>query len=195
MSRVLAAAIVAILVGGPGSAASGAKDPPAKLYYPTKVGTKRVYDRDTGGRYVEVVTDVKTKGGQTLVTVCEEVDGKLESSDVVSVSNQRLASLYSGADPFDTPVPFLKPGAKAGATWDVEAAARGRTIKGRFTATGEEEVEVPAGKFKALRVEANMTVNGRTFRATARYAPEVGMVKTVNPSNTQVLRSITVGDK
>jgi hypothetical protein len=195
MLRVVAAAFFASLLGGDISAAPGSKDPPPKLFYPTKVGTKRVYDRDTGGRYVEVVTEAKTAGGETLVTVCEEADGKLEPSDVVSVTDKALASRYSGADPFNPPVTFLKPAAKAGETWDVDSVANGLTIKGKFTAKGEEEVEVPAGKFKALRVEAEMTVNGRPFRSTAWYALDVGMVKTVNPSNTKVLRTITVGDK
>ena len=195
MSRNASLALISFLLGGAVWAAPGAKDLPQKAYYPTKVGTKRVYDQTGGGRYVEVITEVKTKDGQTQVTVCEETDGQLEPSDVVAVSEKGLTSLFSGSDKFDPPVTFLKLDAKPGDGWDVDSAAGGLKLKGRFTLKGEEEVEVPAGKFKALRVESDMMVNGRPFKATAWYVREVGMVKSVNPSRTLELKSISAEDK
>jgi hypothetical protein len=54
-------------------------------------------------------------------------------------------------------------------------------------------VEVPAGKFKALRVEWKTDENVLALTATRWYAPGVGLVKEVTSSGgaeqTQVLKS------
>jgi hypothetical protein len=169
--------------------------PKPALFYPTQVGTKRVYEQAGKDNYVEVITDVTTKGEVTLVTVQELVDGKLEPSDVVSVTENGLSSLYRGKDKLDPPITFLKLDAKPGESWKVESSAADRKFKVRFTFTGEEEVKVPAGRYKALKLESEMTSNGRTFTATAWYAKGVGMVKSVSPGGTQELKSITVAKK
>jgi hypothetical protein len=61
----------------------------------------------------------------------------------------------------------------------------------------EEEVEVPAGKFKALRVEAEQELGANVFKSTLWYAPGVGLVKSVTNTNgterVQVLKSFTPG--
>jgi DUF3108-like len=52
--------------------------------------------------------------------------------------------------------------------------------KVKFKAVGEEEVEVPAGRFKAVRVEQVEEVRGRPTRAEEWYAPGVGLVRRVS---------------
>ncbi|HVK11989.1 MAG TPA: hypothetical protein VM597_24660 [Gemmataceae bacterium] len=61
----------------------------------------------------------------------------------------------------------------------------------------EEEVEVPAGKFRAIPVTSDSTRAGQTVKVTSRYAPKIGMVKSEAVINgittTHVLKSFTSG--
>ena len=72
--------------------------------------------------------------------------------------------------------------------------------KGTFTTAGLEEVEVPAGKFKALRVELEVKEqSGRAVAAPQRvrywFAAGVGLVKMevvgMKEPNTRLLKSFT----
>jgi hypothetical protein len=67
------------------------------------------------------------------------------------------------------------------------------------TVAGEEVVEVPAGKFRALWVESKLESAAPTPTGTYWYAPGVGVVKSVlNTSTgvqTTVLKSFTSGKK
>ena len=68
-----------------------------------------------------------------------------------------------------------------------------------FTVAGAEEVEVPAGKFKAaVRVEMEVRYErGASLRITYWYAPEVGLVKSeVGKDKKQILlKSFAKGKK
>jgi hypothetical protein len=65
------------------------------------------------------------------------------------------------------------------------------------TSGGEEEVEVPAGKFQAVRVERQFEVAGQVYRQTNWVTPAVGTVKiqaqAPDGSVTHVLKSYTPG--
>ena len=69
--------------------------------------------------------------------------------------------------------------------------------------TDIEEVEVPAGKFTAIRVESEVSVGSPIpllrFKLTEWYAPGVGLVKMIgrydNSVATRVLKSFTPDGK
>jgi hypothetical protein len=44
-------------------------------------------------------------------------------------------------------------------------------------ASGPERIEVPAGVFDAIRVEAIYTLNDKPRKITSWYAPKVGLVR------------------
>jgi hypothetical protein len=71
-------------------------------------------------------------------------------------------------------------------------------VKSTYTMGKEEEVEVPAGRFKALRVDAEYVRGDERQRHTFWHAPRVGLVKAVLKTDTaewtQVLMSFTPGD-
>jgi hypothetical protein len=96
---------------------------------------------------------------------------------------------------------LLKLPAKAGDTWEWEdrAADAGRRQKIKFKIVGEEEVEVPAGKFKAIRVSEEEEVRGRTTKHESWYAPDVGLVKRVTQlvvgEGVILLKSFTPGKR
>jgi hypothetical protein len=86
-----------------------------------------------------------------------------------------------GAGAIDPPREELRLPAKAGNawTWDPAGASHNPPTTVTYKVVGEEEVEVPAGKFKAVRVEAVWAAGPVTHRTETWYAPRVGMVKRV----------------
>ena len=61
----------------------------------------------------------------------------------------------------------------------------------------EEEVEVPAGKFKAVPVTSINHLAGRIQKTRHWYAPGVGLIKTApfdgDVGGTEILKSFTPG--
>ena len=68
--------------------------------------------------------------------------------------------------------------AKAGEIWNFETSCTAVVArKGTMRVAAVENVEVPAGKFTAVRVEENVTaISGDRYRQTFWYAPGVGVV-------------------
>jgi hypothetical protein len=175
------------------------------LYFPTKVGAKWVAEGMIGGRTRQVimtVTKVESKHGTSIVTT-EMVDGErpqmVLSTQVVEVSNRELfyrppASGHNGCSGT-----ALKQG-KEGDRWQIDLALPGHP-DARVTRTlgRTEEVTVPAGRYKAVRVETEAKAGKHTVKGTTWYAPGIGIVKEVVSSNnglnqTNVLKSFTPGE-
>jgi hypothetical protein len=62
-----------------------------------------------------------------------------------------------------------------------------------YTAMGWETVEVPAGKFRAIRVECECKSDDGTRRITRWYAPGLGCVKWSDRNGGSVRKSYTPG--
>jgi hypothetical protein len=186
-----------------GSAPKPKDDEKAALYLPTTVGEKRVLETTRNGATSEVtewVTAVGTKGGMTVVSFAREEGGPTMYQ--YGASADGVFRVSSGKLVYDPPHRLLKLPAKEGETWEVEARATAAnpSRKVKYTTGKEEEVEVPAGKFKAVRVEIEDTINGAVLRATYWYASGAGMVKIVahddrRGDRVQVLKSVTPGKK
>jgi hypothetical protein len=99
----------------------------------------------------------------------------------------------------------IKTPARAGDTWDVRTASlpNYQGWAGTLTVGKEAEVETPAGKFRAVPVEAvgtpldrNSKPTGASERYTRWYAEGIGVVKMTFPDGkTRVLKSFTPGKK
>lgn len=112
-----------------------------------------------------------------IVTTRPEFVDAAFPEDQFEVSNHGIAALVIGGTPLREPVFHLRLPAKAGETWVAEEQVVGDVVFSRrtFTTGPEEEVEVPAGKFRAIRVDVT-TPHGASSNW---YAPGVGLVKTV----------------
>lgn len=94
---------------------------------------------------------------------------------------------------------FLKFPFKAGDTWtDERELSAGEMFTRTCTVGGEEEIEVPAGKFKTVVVHSKTKTGRFTQRDTEWFAPGVGRVKYVPPNGTRgevttVLKSFAPG--
>ncbi|MEO2088016.1 MAG: hypothetical protein ABGY75_00760 [Gemmataceae bacterium] len=158
---------LSLFVASVAVAAPVPKGKEAKLYYPVMVGAKRVMVRTSGPVVVETVQEVirvDEKDGKHRVTVTEEEINHLPVADgrakppivsnrefVVEVSGNGLFRPPAGGSKED-PQPLLDLSVKPGATWTAKGPGDS-TPKLTYTMGKEEELEVPAGKFTALRVE------------------------------------------
>jgi hypothetical protein len=188
-----------LLTASVSSAAPGTKEKVkgGELYFPIKEGTKLVLELQAGGKAIEVtdaVTKVEVKDSVYTVTV-ERRQGGLTATTVFEVSAKGVSRVVPGEET----TALLKQPAKAGDTWAVEYPGQGKApaAKATYTVGKEEEVEVPAGKFKAIPVATEVVAGGRTFAGKAWFAPGIGMVKLVSGSGAAeqiiVLKTFTSG--
>lgn len=184
MSRLLTAAVALALTVPVGSAPK-LKDVPLLVYYPTRVGDRWVTETkypDSTAEVTEVVTAVETKDDGLVVSIAREVDGRA-SPDVsqVKVSDKGVFRLSQLGTAYDAPYCVLRLPLKPGAAWAAEVKRGGATSSEfKYTAVKEEDIEVPAGKFRAFRIDVAIDRPGRPVepvRASLWYAPRVGVVK------------------
>lgn len=139
-------------------------------------------DRGTKTERTETVTKVELEAGVYKVTLKGSYDPTPDGGVVYAVSEGEVMTHSGGWLGRDPPVSWLKVNAKPGDTWEGKFDGGVELIT--FTRGEEEEVEVPAGKFKAIRLDTLwVTAKFRqTIRTSHWVAPEVGMVKGVSNS-------------
>jgi hypothetical protein len=166
----------------------------APIYFPTRVGAKWVYQNGQweGAR---VVTTVDHQPEQTVVTTADvTAKGELVPYEMVAVSAKGLywiENLKFGVKP-DSPACLLSLPHRPGEGWT--ESFRGYSL----TACESEEVDVPAGRFRAIRVEENIDCGQGRWRKNAYwYAEGVGLVKEQNDEvlRPTVLKSFDPGKK
>jgi hypothetical protein len=203
MIRCLSSLAATLLALPAAPAAPRAKDGnrPA-AYFPTRVGAKWVYDDGKETESVREVTAVHVQRDQTIVTVSEAGPKGAVVAERVAVSAAGICRLEFNGFPLDR-YWLLKLPAKEGDRWEFDTPAqqdeRGRGLrgeKGTVTVGPTEEVEVPAGSYRAVRLEIAVTaINGKAvpaIRYTSWYAPVVGLVKMTRGTEwTRVLKSFT----
>lgn len=202
MARALAALALLVLSASACLWAPPPKDGP--VYFPTKAGARWVYlvklgEVDRPYESVEVVTAVEQKGGATLVTVGHESQGEVMPHHVMSVSSKGVFVTSAVGGEMTEPFCVLRLPHRPGNKWEAVFAGKqwGRVV-GTAAAFGPEEVEVPAGKYQAVRVESETPfIDGRkgSAKATTWYAAGVGVVKEVraDAGSVRVLKEFTPG--
>jgi hypothetical protein len=157
-----------------------AQDPTKETpYYPLKKGTTWTYrsafrkDPDKSVSVTVRVTDSDKEGARVEATAN---DRSVAVETVVVTADGIYRTAINGVKP-DAPVRILKLPAKKGEKWDVDTRLQGQAVKGTFT-TDEEEVTVPAGKYKAIKTEAkDFAVGSLKITTACWFAEKVGVVK------------------
>ena len=189
---MLRLATFTLLAASVASAAPVPKGSEKGFYFPLAVGAKWVTEQKAEGAVsttTQTVTRVEGKDGKYLVTVERENAPAARAVEVFEVTDKGVSRVSQGGVEGKEPVPLLKLGVKPGDTWEVEEVVaigpRGAdgsplsiSAKVTYTAGDEEVVEVPGGKFKAMKVEREFTRRGMTTKGTTWYAAGVGVVKT-----------------
>jgi len=181
MHRRLAACLLLSLVVPAGSAPR-LKDGPGVSYFPTNVGDRWVIEMryPTGTEeYTEEVTDVENKDGALIISIGREVDGKLPPQrSQIQITDKGIYRMSLQGSAYDAPYRILKLPLKPGEAWTSEASSGGaQSTTFKYRAMREEDVEVPAGKFRAFRIEVDIDTRGRSSRSAIWYGPGVGIVK------------------
>ncbi|WP_020468080.1 hypothetical protein [Zavarzinella formosa] len=174
------------------------KDKPI-LYFPTKVGDKRVYvghgrgpDGASGGEIIEIVTAVEVEDGKFVVSLSKDFNGEQGGKFKCHVSTNGL--FQTDPDSQDHGRPILKLPATKGDTWEVVDSPGRKTV---YVVAGEEEVVVPAGKFKAIRIDSSIESKKFPQKESNWYVPGIGCVKhqcSIGPGEvTLLLKTFTPG--
>ncbi|MGL4422545.1 MAG: hypothetical protein ACRCZF_17895 [Gemmataceae bacterium] len=159
---------------------------PSTFYFPTRIGTKRVYAVNGGkDEKTDIVRAIERLSNGSLRVRMENPKDLNEQRHIL-VSHDALEILQESKDESGRVV--LKPALGKSVWFPFENEQM-------FRQSGPEEVLVPAGKFMALRVDY-----GKGSRAdfkpegTIWYAPGVGTVKHIDGRNeTLILKSFTIG--
>jgi hypothetical protein len=203
MSRHLAACVVLVASGLAGSAPK-LKDLPGGDYFPTTVGDRWVTEfqyKTNTAEITEVVTSVEKKDGVRIVTVGREIEGKVfPQTSEVRVTDKGLFRVSQLGVVYDSPYCILKLPLKPGESWTSEVRVNGTiTSTFKYKAIKEETVEVPAGKFKAFRIEVEIDNRGQAGRSVLWYDARVGVVKMEHEagdsSYVRILKSFQPGGK
>jgi hypothetical protein len=193
--------LVALASGAALVSAPLKKSVDAPIFFPHRTGDTLVYrqgDTDTAPEELVTVTKVEEEDDAVLVTVTRKTKDKPAMSSKVRIDRRGVFRLSIGTRPLDPPVCLLATPATRGTTWSESIKlSGGETATTKYTIGPEEEIEVPAGKFRSIRVDVDSEINGEHSAGVEWHAPEVGLVKSVTKVEpapiTIVLKSRTAG--
>jgi hypothetical protein len=158
------------------------QDPSAlESLFPLAVGnawTYKVSGQDD--RFVVRVVDQELVGTQTCFKLEAWLKDKVVATEHVAFTKAGLCRFRAEHEDIDPPVCILKVPAPKGAGWEAKYTLGSRGAVGRFLATNPPgEVTVPAGKFRAVKVDAWTGENRGPAppRSTVWYAAGVGPVR------------------
>src|SRR4051812_33796132 len=195
MRRLIGLGLGLLLTVAGGRAAPRSKVAvPEPQYFPAQVGAEWVYDEGGEGAadWTWRVTSVHRKDGEAVVTVSMlSPNGYPVPLEKLAVSAKGVSVLEArnGAEMVrrDPPTCRLRLPMKAGDKWEWRTGGGEPPPCG---VVGEEEVGVPAGKFRAVRID-HAPPDGRW---SEWWAEGVGVVKATLPGGkVRVLKSFTRG--
>lgn len=177
MATVRAALLVALAVS-PAFAAPVPKDFKKTLpdYYPLNPGDEWVYK--SAGKEIRVVTrDVAEKDGVrtgTLVTLTGETE---VATETIRVDKSGVHRTHINALALDPPLTMISFDPTRENKWEVKGRVQNAEIAGTYEVAGKDEVEVPAGKFTAVNVVADLKLAAAPVTVKYWFAEGVGQVK------------------
>ncbi len=165
-------------------------------YFPTQVGSKWVYKNTQNADWerTDVITSVEEMDGVKIVRVGTLTQsGAVEHRQTMRLSPSGLFQVNVTREGKESSTCFLKLPIQSGDKW--ECLCEGDK-GGVATCEGIEEIEVPAGRFKAAKVVARWkTQNIGGGEAGGWFVPGIGPVKwQYGHGAATVLHSFTAGD-
>lgn len=144
-------------------------------YSPLEIGNTWHYK--VGNKKVVVRVAAHEKVGDVLCARLEStLDGKTKVEHV-AVQADGIYRYQANKKKLDPPLCILKLPAKAGDSWMVNSTIGETKASGKFKLT-EEEVEVPAGKYKTMKATSHgFKIGTRPLTIIYWYTPGTGIVK------------------
>ena len=176
MKRLLMFVLFLAIISLPASPVFGDNKDPGSEYYPLKVGTQWTYEIGTVQVTMRVAKHEKV--GDVMCGVVESsVDGKVVATEHISAGENGVFRHTFNGQKASEPLCILKLPAKKDQTWAFNAKIANETVKGTFK-SGEEEITVPAGKYKTVTAfTTECEINGNKAEFKYWFAPGVGVVK------------------
>lgn len=116
-------------------------------------------------------------GSQTCMLLEATLKNKVVATEHLAFTKDGLFRFRSDKANVEPPVCILKIPAIKGAKWKSAYKIGSRSATAAFT-SGTSEVTVPAGKFKVITIQAEMSEgNGRGSKTWISYAKGVGIVR------------------
>jgi hypothetical protein len=175
-----------------------------KLYFPITVGDTAVYSEVINDKKLrdvaKIVSKVERKGLSYVLSIENSIrDGFGTHEMDMVVSDGSLEIKWPSEAVAHAIGTILNFAAKSEEPWKTEYFAGGQKAVIQFTQKGTEEVEVTAGKYRALRVDSEVKGISPSVTITEWYAPSVGLVKSVSKfgelESCVVLKSFKPGKK
>jgi hypothetical protein len=160
------------------TAAAGRPDDvaPETPYFPLRVGMFWQYRAPDGGLRTRVAKQERI-GGVLCVLLENVKDGQVQSTEHLAVRPDGVYRYTLDGARLDPPECVLKLPPRPGTRWQVPVRLGDKAATLTYT-LAEEEVTVPAGKFKAVVARSNeIEISGQRFAASYWFAPGVGVVK------------------
>jgi hypothetical protein len=109
--------------------------------------------------------------------------GAITNTDLLSVDDHGITcwariNLDGELIKLNPPQTMIAVPLKKGAAWDFDGQAGELKVQQHYDVLGEEEIDVPAGKFHAYRIHGEQTTPNR-MTIDRWFAPDVGIVKDV----------------
>jgi hypothetical protein len=140
-------------------------------YFPLTPGMKWEFENADGKTETKTVREARKIGDREYRLVQNALVGTPPERDIPALVSKDGVILFDEHDQVD--VCWLKLPARPGAEWTY--TSRVGSIKLKMGS--EEQIEVPAGKFKALKVIADLDVQGSRGTMTIWYAKGIGEVR------------------
>jgi hypothetical protein len=169
--RIFALALAAVVLQEP--------TPPAP-FLQLKEGA--VWTYATGDKEGKVKVTGREKIGEveTFVLTTEIGGAATEKEFIVAdATGIKMLRLTSGGNTTDFATPFvrLKLPPAAGDKWEWKGDIGKEKATASYTNEGEEEIAVPAGKYKAWKISAVMDIAGVKHAGVNWFVPGVGLVR------------------
>lgn len=174
-SRMMLPTIVFVLLGPCGL--PGQETHKGTEYYPVQVGNTWHYREGDTAFLVRVAKQEQVD--QTFCALLETcVNGSVVATEHVAPGKDGVYRYTVAGQKAKRPLCFLKLPPRHGETWTAETLVADQRILLEFVC-GDEDIQVPAGKYRAIRVTTTrFEVGDRKHSLTTWYAQGVGMVKT-----------------
>lgn len=159
------------------SQAAGDAKEKSLVYYPLKAGHQWHYRVvGTPAKFSFRVAKIEITNGQSLAKVETIREGNVAATEHFSHTDKGLFRHRFNDAELSPPLQLLKYPIKKGESWESDIQMGTETMK-VLCKVDTENVQVPAGKFDAVKVQVDTEVGGMEIHTTYWFAKDVGMVK------------------
>jgi len=187
--------VVALVAVPPSAAQTGESQrrPPPANYYPLQVGNKwhyRVVANGVNGNCYIHLAAIDEIAGIKAGRLEAVLNGNTVATEHVGQTAEGVFRYRNNGVDISPPFCMLKYPPKDGDKWEGQFNAGG--MVGKFQCQAHEvEVEVPAGKFKAVRIDMKVQEGGTSATTSYWFADGVGMVRqTIEIPNLNILMEL-----